>query len=162
MSEIHNINMESDAFDKMLKNLQSGGVFIRQTPQQENQITSKNPTVNELQSRVKILKTRFENFKENQKKLGIKQITFDYQSFGKQLENLNPTQNDFKNLVENAEKTMQKLEDDVNLINGFINPKEAGKDELKEYIKRIFSSLDSDTKQQIKTIVINEIKQIEK
>ena len=162
MSEIHNINMESDAFDKMLKNLQSGGIFIRQTSQQENKITSKNPTVDELQSRVKILKTRFENFKENQKKLGIKQITFDYQSFGKQLENLNPTQNDFKNLVENAEKTMQKLEDDVNLINGFINPKEAGKDELKEYIKRIFSSLDSDAKQQIKAIVINEIKQIEK
>ncbi len=162
MIEIHNINMQDDAFDKMLKNLQSGGVFIRKTPKKENQITSENPSVEELQSRVKMLKTRFEKFKENQKKLGVKDITFEYQSFGKQLENLNPTQNDFKNLVENAEKTMQELENDINLVNGFVNPKEASKDELKEYIKRIFSSLDNDTKNQVKAIVIKKIKQIEK
>ena len=162
MIEIHNINMQDDAFDKMLKNLQSGGVFIRKTPKKENQITSENPSVEELQSRVKMLKTRFEKFMENQKKLGIKEISFDYQSFGKQLENLNPTQNNFKNLVENAEKTMQKLEDDVNLINGFINPQEVGKDELREYIKKVFASLDNNTKNQVKAIVINNIKQIEK
>ena len=162
MIEIHNINMQDDAFDKMLKNLQSGGVFIRKTPKKENQITSENPSIEELQSRVKMLKTRFEKFMENQKKLGIKEISFDYQSFGKQLENLNPTQNNFKNLIENAEKTMQKLEDDVNLINGFINPQEVGKDELREYIKKVFASLDNDTKNQVKAIVINNIKQIEK
>ena len=162
MIEIHNINMQDDAFDKMLKNLQSGGVFIRKTPKKENQITSENPSVEELQSRVKMLKTRFEKFMENQKKLGIKEISFDYQSFGKQLENLNPTQNNFKNLVENAEKTMQKLEDDVNLVNGFINPQEVGKDELREYIKKVFASLDNNTKNQVKAIVINNIKQIEK
>ncbi len=162
MIEIHNINMQDDAFDKMLKNLQSGGVFIRKTPKKENQITSENPSVEELQSRVKMLKTRFEKFMENQKKLGIKEISFDYQSFGKQLENLNPTQNNFKNLIENAEKTMQKLEDDVNLINGFINPQEVGKDELREYIKKVFASLDNDTKNQVKAIVIKNIKQIEK
>ena len=162
MIEIHNLNMQDDAFDKMLKNLQSSGVFIRKTPKKENQITSENPSVEELQSRVKMLKTRFEKFMENQKKLGIKEISFDYQSFGKQLENLNPTQNNFKNLVENAEKTMQKLEDDVNLINGFINPQEVGKDELREYIKKVFASLDNNTKNQVKAIVINNIKQIEK
>ena len=162
MIEIHNINMQDDAFDKMLKNLQSGGVFIRKTPKKENQITSENPSIEELQSRVKMLKTRFEKFMENQKKLGIKEISFDYQSFGKKLENLNPTQNNFKNLIENAEKTMQKLEDDVNLINGFINPQEVGKDELREYIKKVFASLDNDTKNQVKAIVINNIKQIEK
>ena len=162
MIKIHSINMESDTFDEVLKNLQSGGVFVRQTPQQKNQITSENPTIDELQSRVKMLKTRFEKFKENQKKLGVKDITFEYQSFGKQLENLNPTQNDFKNLVENAEKTMQELENDINLVNGFVNPKEASKDELKEYIKRIFSSLDNDTKNQVKAIVIKKINQIEK
>jgi tagatose-1,6-bisphosphate aldolase non-catalytic subunit AgaZ/GatZ len=65
-------------------------------------------------------------------------------------------------IVENAEKTMQKLEDDVNLINGFINPQEVGKDELREYIKKVFASLDNNTKNQVKAIVINNIKQIEK
>ena len=78
------------------------------------------------------------------------------------MENLNPTQKDFKNLIENAEKTMQKLESDVNLINGFINPKEVGQNEMKDYIKQVFSALDNDTKKQVKALVMKQIKQIEK
>ena len=166
MAEIHKIYMEKDAFDEMLKNLQSEPVFINTAPKDEkvskNLISSENPNVEELQARVKSLKTRFENFKIAQKKLGIEKISFDYQSFDKQLENLNPTQKDFKNLIENAEKTMQQLESDVNLINGFINPKEVGPNEMKDYIKQVFSALDNDTKKQVKALVVKQIKQIEK
>jgi short-subunit dehydrogenase len=59
--------MEKDAFDEMLKNLQSKPVFINTAPKDEkvskNLISSENPSVEELQTRVKSLKTRFENFK---------------------------------------------------------------------------------------------------
>ena len=73
MAEIHKIYMEKDAFDEMLKNLQSEPVFINTAPKDEkvskNLISSENPSVEELQARVKSLKTRLKILKLHKKNL---------------------------------------------------------------------------------------------
>ncbi len=156
MIEIHNIHLDDKTFDEMIANLQNGGVFIHKKEGGKNIISLANPSDDEIKFRIIMLKKRFDKFKENQQKLGIKEISFDYIGFEKQLNSLSK-END-KIILENAEKTMQKLEDDVNLVSGFINPQKATKKEMQDYIKKFFSALDNETK----ALVIEKVKQLEK
>ena len=162
MIEIHTIDLDKTSFDNMLDNLKNGQLFVNDNVKNENKISSENPSDDEIKSRIEMLRNRFNKFKENQKKLGIKEIKFDYLTFEKKLISLDCNKKNCKIVLENAEKTMQKLEDDVNLVNGFINPQKVSKDEMQEHIKRLFSVLSGDEKKQIISLAIKKVKQIEK
>ena len=86
MAEIIKIHLTDEAFDKMLKNIQSGGIFVPNKEENSDlKLENDNPTTDELQSRVRSLYERFLKFKEDEKQLGIKKIEFEYPNFENQI-----------------------------------------------------------------------------
>lgn len=106
MIEIHIIDLDKTSFDNMLDNLKNGQLLVNDNVKNENTISSENPSDDEIKSRIEMLRNRFNKFKENQKKLGIKEIKFDYLTFEKKLISLDCNKKNCKIVLENAEKTM--------------------------------------------------------
>ena len=162
MTEITNIHLTKESFDKLITNLQNGGLVIHnENINPQTKLENKNPTDKELQQRVQILYKRFLECKKNQKKLGIKKIEFNYNNFEDKIKKLQTPQINYKILVENAEKIMDKLEKDINIIASSINQPQNENDNqyIKDYLFDVISQLDTNTQKQIISN-ITEIKKI--
>ncbi len=152
MSEITNIHLTKESFDKLVTNLQNGGLIIyNEDINPQTKLENQNPTDKELQQRVKLLYKRFLEYKENQKKLGIKKIEFNYNSFEDKIKKLQNPQPNYKTLVINAEEIMDKLEKHINIIASSINQsqKENNNQAIKDYLFDVISQLNTNTQKQI-------------
>ena len=160
MTEITNIHLTEEAFDKILKNLQSGGIFIsNKTENTEPKLENDNPTTDELQSRVRSLYERFLKFKEDEKQLGIKKIEFKYSNFENQIKQLFSPQPNYKTLVTDAENTMAKLENSIAFVKSATDTKtNVDNAKMRKHLLDVISKLDSNMKQQL----IADLKQLQK
>lgn len=161
MTEITNIHLTKESFDKLITNLQNGGLVIHnENINHQTKLENKNPTDKELQQRVQILYKRFLKCKKTQKKLGIKKIGFSYNNFEDKIKKLQTPQTNYKILVENAEKIMDKLEEDTNIIASINQPQNENDNQyIKDYLFDVISQLDTNTQKQIISN-ITEIKKI--
>lgn len=160
MAEIIKIHLTDEAFDKMLKNIQSGGIFVPNKEENSNlKLENDNPTTNELQSRVRSLYERFLKFKEDEKQLGIKKIEFEYPNFENQIKQLFSPQPNYKTLVADAENTMARLENSIAFVKSVTDTKtKVDNAKMRKHLSDVISKLDSNMKQQL----ISDLKQLQK
>lgn len=160
MAEIIKIHLTDEAFDKMLKNIQSGGIFVQNKEENSDlKLGNDNPTTNELQSRVRSLYERFLKFKEDEKQLGIKKIEFEYPNFENQIKQLFSPQPNYKTLVADAENTMARLEDSIAFVKSATDTKtNVDNAKMRKHLLDVISKLDSNMKQQL----IADLKQLQK
>ena len=160
MVEITNIHLTDEAFDKMLKNIQSGGIFVPNKEENSDlKLGNDNPTTDELQSRVRSLYERFLKFKEDEKQLGIKKIEFEYPNFENQIKQLFSPQPNYKTLVADAENTMARLENSIAFVKSATNTKtNVDNAKMRKHLLDVISKLDKNMKQQL----IADLKQLQK
>lgn len=160
MAEITNIHLTDEAFDKMLKNIQSGGIFVPNKEENSDlKLENDNPTTDELQSRVRSLYERFLKFKEDEKQLGIKKIEFEYPNFENQIKQLLSPQPNYKTLVTDAENTMARLEDSIAFVKSATDTKtNVDNAKMRKHLLDVISKLDKNMKQQL----IADLKQLQK
>lgn len=160
MVEITNIHLTDEAFDKMLKNIQSGGIFVPNKEENSDlKLENDNPTTDELQSRVRSLYERFLKFKEDEKQLGIKKIEFEYPNFENQIKQLFSPQPNYKTLVADAENTMARLEDSIAFVKSATDTKtNIDNAKMRKHLLDVISKLDKNMKQQL----IADLKQLQK
>ena len=160
MAEIIKIHLTDEAFDKMLKNIQSGGIFVPNKEENSDlKLENDNPTTDELQSRVRSLYERFLKFKEDEKRLGIKKIEFEYPNFENQIKQLFSPQPNYKTLVADAENTMARLENSIAFVKSVTDTKtKVDNAKMRKHLLDVISKLDSNMKQQL----IADLKQLQK
>ena len=160
MAEIIKIHLTDEAFDKMLKNIQSGGIFVPNKEENSDlKLGNDNPTTDELQSRVRSLYERFLKFKEDEKRLGIKKIEFEYPNFENQIKQLFSPQPNYKTLVADAENTMARLENSIAFVKSVTDTKtKVDNAKMRKHLLDVISKLDSNMKQQL----ISDLKQLQK
>lgn len=160
MAEIIKIHLTDEAFDKMLKNIQSGGIFVQNKEENSDlKLENDNPTTDELQSRVRSLYERFLKFKEDEKQLGIKKIEFEYPNFENQIKQLFSPQPNYKTLVADAENTMARLENSIAFVKSVTDTKtKVDNAKMRKHLLDVISKLDSNMKQQL----IADLKQLQK
>lgn len=160
MAEIIKIHLTDEAFDKMLKNIQSGGIFVPNKEENSDlKLENDNPTTDELQSRVRSLYERFLKFKEDEKQLGIKKIEFEYPNFENQIKQLFSPQPNYKTLVTDAENTMTRLENSIAFVKSVTDTKtKVDNAKMRKHLSDVISKLDSNMKQQL----IADLKQLQK
>lgn len=160
MAEIIKIHLTDEAFDKMLKNIQSGGIFVQNKEENSDlKLENDNPTTDELQSRVRSLYERFLKFKEDEKQLGIKKIEFEYPNFENQIKQLFSPQPNYKTLVADAENTMARLENSIAFVKSVTDTKtKVDNAKMRKHLSDVISKLDSNMKQQL----ISDLKQLQK
>lgn len=160
MAEITNIHLTDEAFDKMLKNIQSGGIFVPNKEENSDlKLENDNPTTDELQSRVRSLYERFLKFKEDEKQLGIKKIEFEYPNFENQIKQLLSPQPNYKTLVTDAENTMARLENSIAFVKSATDTKtKVDNAKMRKHLLDVISKLDKNMKQQL----IADLKQLQK
>ncbi len=160
MAEIIKIHLTDEAFDKMLKNIQSGGIFVPNKEENSDlKLENDNPTTDELQSRVRSLYERFLKFKEDEKQLGIKKIEFEYPNFENQIKQLFSPQPNYKTLVADAENTMARLENSIAFVKSVTDTKtKVDNAKMRKHLSDVISKLDSNMKQQL----ISDLKQLQK
>lgn len=160
MAEIIKIHLTDETFDKMLKNIQSGGIFVQNKEENSDlKLENDNPTTDELQSRVRSLYERFLKFKEDEKQLGIKKIEFEYPNFENQIKQLFSPQPNYKTLVADAENTMARLENSIAFVKSVTDTKtKVDNAKMRKHLSDVISKLDSNMKQQL----ITDLKQLQK
>ena len=160
MAEIIKIHLTDETFDKMLKNIQSGGIFVQNKEENSDlKLENDNPTTDELQSRVRSLYERFLKFKEDEKQLGIKKIEFEYPNFENQIKQLFSPQPNYKTLVADAENTMARLENSIAFVKSVTDTKtKVDNAKMRKHLSDVISKLDSNMKQQL----ISDLKQLQK
>lgn len=167
MAEITNIELTSEAFDKIRKNME-GGIFVSLPSGISNDtkfLENENPTKEELQERITSLYNRFQKFKAEQKNTGIEKISFKI-ILDEQISSLlNRDITDDKSIVEaikQAEYTMLKLEKEVAFIKAVENPTKPTKEQYQNHLKKITSNLTPEMQNQLKEIISKLDPQIKK